>query len=204
MNKINAQKTKDMVIIGLMAAIICVMGPLSIRLPFTLVPISLTNLAIYFILYVAGTRRTVISYLIYLLIGMCGVPVFSNFSSGVQKLAGPTGGYLVGFIFMAMVSGFFIDRWYNKPVIAFAGMWLGKAVSAAFGTIWYAYVAGLSFSRNCFGYIRKGTKVLPERIRLSSLWTAPGSVSRPVPNCGGWSVLPNRSFPVSRGFRVTH
>ena len=61
MNKINAEKTKDMVIIGLMAAIICVMGPLSIRLPFTLVPISLTNLAIYFILYVAGTRRTVIS-----------------------------------------------------------------------------------------------------------------------------------------------
>ena len=46
MNKINAEKTKDMVIIGLMAAIICVMGPLSIRLPFTLVPISLTNLAI--------------------------------------------------------------------------------------------------------------------------------------------------------------
>ena len=91
MNKINAQKTKDMVIIGLMAAIICVMGSLSFRLPFTLVPISLTNLAIYFILYVAGTRRTVISYLIYLLIGMCGVPVFSNFSSGVQKLAGPTG-----------------------------------------------------------------------------------------------------------------
>ena len=85
MNKINAQKTKDMVIIGLMAAIICVMGPLSIRLPFTLVPISLTNLAIYFILYVAGTRRTVISYLIYLLIGMCGVPVFSNFSSGACR-----------------------------------------------------------------------------------------------------------------------
>ena len=99
MNKINAEKTKDMVIIGLMAAIICVMGPLSIRLPFTLVPISLTNLAIYFILYVAGTRRTVISYLIYLLIGMCGVPVFSNFSSGVQKLAGPTGGYACRFHF---------------------------------------------------------------------------------------------------------
>ncbi|MFR5398670.1 MAG: biotin transporter BioY [Lachnospira sp.] len=152
MNKINAQKTKDMVIIGLMAAIICVMGPLSIRLPFTLVPISLTNLAIYFILYVAGTRRTVISYLIYLLIGMCGVPVFSNFSSGVQKLAGPTGGYLVGFIFMAMVSGFFIDRWYNKPVIAFAGMWLGKAVQRGICVaIWCAYVAGLSFKAALMG-----------------------------------------------------
>ena len=44
MNKINAQKTKDMVIIGLMAAIICVMGPLSIRLPFT--PVSYTHLTL--------------------------------------------------------------------------------------------------------------------------------------------------------------
>ena len=80
MNKINAEKTKDMVIIGLMAAIICVMGPLSIRLPFTLVPISLTNLAIYFILYVAGTRRTVISYLIYLLIGFYLLHVIKRYS----------------------------------------------------------------------------------------------------------------------------
>ena len=121
--------------IGAMAALICALGPLLINLPFTAVPISLTNLAVYFVIYVAGTRRAVISYLIYLLLGMCGVPVFSNFSSGVQKLVGPTGGYLVGFILMAIVSGFFIDRWYNKPVIAFAGMWIGKFFSAAVGPI---------------------------------------------------------------------
>ncbi len=151
MNKNRSERTKDMVIIGLMAALICVMGPFSIRLPFTLVPISLTNLAIYFIIYVEGTKRAVISYIIYLLLGMCGVPVFSNFTAGVQKIAGPTGGYLVGFIFMAMVSGFFIDRWYNNPVISFIGMWLGKVVSAAFGTIWYAHVAGLSFEAALMG-----------------------------------------------------
>lgn len=144
-------KTKDMVIIGLMAALICALGPLSINLPFTAVPISLTNLAVYFVIYVAGTRRAVISYLIYLLLGMCGVPVFSNFSSGVQKLVGPTGGYLVGFILMAIVSGFFIDRWYNKPVIAFAGMWIGKFFSAALGASWYAFSLGLSLKAAVLG-----------------------------------------------------
>lgn len=146
-----SEKTKDMVLIGLMAALICVMGPLSVSLPFTAVPISLTNLAVYFVIYVAGTRRAVISYLIYLLLGMCGVPVFSNFSSGVHKLVGPTGGYLVGFILMAIVSGFFIDRWYHKPIIAFAGMWIGKVFSAAMGASWYAFSLGLSLKAAVLG-----------------------------------------------------
>lgn len=146
-----SEKTKDMVLIGLLGAIICVMGPLSINLPFTEVPISLTNLAVYFVLYVAGTRRAVISYLIYLFLGICGVPVFSNFTSGIQKLAGPTGGYLIGFIFMALVSGFFIDRWYDRPVIAFAGMWIGKLFSAAMGASWYAFSLGLTFEAAVLG-----------------------------------------------------
>lgn len=50
-NSNTSEKTKDMVLIGFMAAIICVMGPFSISLPFTAVPISLTNLAVYFVIY---------------------------------------------------------------------------------------------------------------------------------------------------------
>lgn len=146
-----SQKTKDMVMIGLMAALICVMGPLSISLPFTAVPISLTNLAVYFVIYVVGTKKAVISYVIYLILGMCGLPVFSNFSAGVQKIAGPTGGYLIGFILMAIVSGFFIDRWYDKPLIAFAGMWVGKFFSAALGASWYAFSMGLTLQAAVLG-----------------------------------------------------
>ena len=144
-NYVKRYSVRDIVLIGMMAAVICIAGPISLNLPFTPVPISLTNLAIYFILYVVGTKRAVLSYCIYLLIGMIGLPVFSNFSGGFQKLAGPTGGYLIGFIFMAIISGFFIDRWYDRPVIAFAGMWIGKVVSAAFGTIWLAYSTNLTF-----------------------------------------------------------
>ena len=81
-------KVKTIVLIGLMTAVTCVLGPLSVPLPFSPVPISLTNLAIYFTVYVIGTKRGTMSYLIYLLIGFVGVPVFSAFTSGPGKQIG--------------------------------------------------------------------------------------------------------------------
>lgn len=139
-------KVKTIVLIGLMTAVTCVLGPLSVPLPFSPVPISLTNLAIYFTIYVIGMKRGTMSYLIYLLIGFIGVPVFSAFTSGPGKLLGATGGYLIGFIFMALICGFFIDRWPAKLYLHFTGMVIGTAVCYLFGTIWLAYQAGMSFS----------------------------------------------------------
>ena len=83
-------KTYRITGIGIMAALICVLGPLSI--PIGPVPITLTNLAIYITLYAVGMKNGTISYFIYLLIGFIGLPVFSNFTSGPGKLLGPTGG----------------------------------------------------------------------------------------------------------------
>ena len=84
-------KTATLALIGLMAAITCIMGPFSIPLPFNLVPISLTNLVIYFTMYILGMKKGTISYCIYLLIGLVGLPVFSAFTGGPGKLLGPTG-----------------------------------------------------------------------------------------------------------------
>ncbi len=61
-------KTKELTLIGLMAAITCIAGPLSLPLPFSPVPVSLTNLAIYFSVYILGMKRGTISYLVYLLL----------------------------------------------------------------------------------------------------------------------------------------
>lgn len=134
-------KVKELVLIGLMAAVICILGPLSVPLPVSPVPISLTNLAIYFVLYVLGAKRGCISYLIYLLIGFAGVPVFSAFTAGPAKLLGPTGGYLIGFIFMALIAGFFIDRYPSRMGMCFLGMVIGTAVCYAFGTVWLSWQA---------------------------------------------------------------
>ena len=132
----------QMAIIGVMAAVICVLGPLSI--PIGVVPISFTNLAIYFALYTLGMKKGTISYIIYLLIGFVGIPVFSSFTGGPSKLLGPTGGYLIGFIFMALIAGFFIDAFLDKWYLCFIGMVLGTAVCYVFGTIWLSYQAHIA------------------------------------------------------------
>lgn len=141
--------TKRMSLIGVMTAVTCVLGPFSIPLPISPVPISFTNLAIYLSLYVLGMKAGTVSYLVYLLLGCAGLPVFSGFSGGFGKLAGPTGGYLVGFIFMALIAGFVIDHFPGNYVLHAVGMVLGTAVCYAFGTVWLAgqlnidFVAGL-------------------------------------------------------------
>ena len=140
----SAGKTKSMVIIALMAAVTCILGPLSISIPISPVPISLTNLAIYFSIYVLGMKRATISCLLYLLLGLVGLPVFSGFTGGPGKLLGPTGGYLIGFIFLALICGYFIDRFQNRA-IHFAGMVLGTLVLYLFGTAWLAYLASMTF-----------------------------------------------------------
>lgn len=136
--------TKTIAIIGVMTAVICIMGPLSITLPVSPVPISLGTLAIYFTPYVLGMKKGTISCYVYLLIGLVGLPVFTGFSSGPAKLLGPTGGYLIGYIFMALICGFVIDR-TNKMPICFLGMVLATAVLYLFGTVWLAHQAGMTF-----------------------------------------------------------
>ena len=109
------------------------------------VPISLTNLVLYFMIYILGTKLSLISLGIYLLLGAVGLPVFSGFAGGLGKLAGPTGGYLLGFVFMTMISGFAVERFPGRPVICGAGMILGTAVCYLFGTVWLAGQMSLSF-----------------------------------------------------------
>ena len=142
---VSGLNVKTIVLVGLMTAVTCVLGPLSIPLPFSPVPISLTNLAIYFTIYVIGMKRGTLSYFIYLLIGFIGVPVFSAFTSGPGKLLGATGGYLIGFIFMALICGFFVDKWPTKIYLHFIGMVIGTVVCYLFGTVWLAFQANMSF-----------------------------------------------------------
>lgn len=138
-------RTKQMVLIALMTAVTCVLGPLSIPLPFSPIPISLTNFAIFLAIFVLGMKSGTISFIIYLLLGAIGVPVFSSFRGGLQVLAGSTGGYLIGFIFLALIMGFALDHFNRKLVPTIIGMIIGMAVCYAFGTVWLAKLLSLSF-----------------------------------------------------------
>lgn len=134
---------RGLVLTGAMAALICVMGPFA--LPIGPIPITLANLGIYLAAYILGSRRGTVSCLIYLLIGFIGVPVFANFTAGAGKLLGPTGGYLIGFILMAFVTGYFAEKFPEHISLKFFGMVLGTALTYAVGSAWLAYQAGMSF-----------------------------------------------------------
>ncbi|MBQ3466458.1 MAG: biotin transporter BioY [Firmicutes bacterium] len=127
--------------IALMAAVLCILGPLTI--PVGPVPITLVPLAIFLSVYILGTKRGTIAVILYLLIGAVGVPVFSGFAGGFGKIAGPTGGYLLGYIFAALIAGWFIHRFNDNVVIQFLGMLLGLIVLYAFGTAWLSISAGM-------------------------------------------------------------
>lgn len=140
--KTNSISVKSMALIAVMAAITCILAPLSI--PIGPVPISLTNLVIYFAIYSIGTKKATASYFIYLLLGLVGLPVFSAFQSGPAKLFGPTGGYLIGFIPMTIVAGILIDKYFDKWYICLLGMILGTVICYALGTIWLSIQAGMN------------------------------------------------------------
>lgn len=129
---------------ALFAALMCIFGPMSV--PIGPVPISLTNLVIYIAIYLLATKMTTVSYLIYLLIGAFGLPVFSNYTGGLAKLSGPTGGYLIGFIFMAIISGIALEWSKANLVVTAIGMIVGTAVAYLFGTVWFVYVAKCDWS----------------------------------------------------------
>lgn len=138
--------TRQIALVGLMTAVICILGPIAVPLPFSPVPVSLTNLAIFLSLFVLGMKKGTISYVIYLLLGLVGLPVFSAFTGGPGKLLGPTGGYLIGFLFMAVISGIFIDKWTNSIVVCVTGMIIGSTVCYLFGTVWLSFQGHMSFS----------------------------------------------------------
>lgn len=135
---------KTLAQIALITAVMCVLGPLSI--PIGPVPISLTPLAVFLGVYILGMKKGTLAYLIYLLIGFAGAPVLSGCTGGAAKLLGPTGGYLFGFILMALIAGFFIDKFYSKIYLQVIGMFLGLVVCYLFGTLWLAHEAGMSLS----------------------------------------------------------
>ncbi len=132
--------------VALSSAIICVLGPLSFSIPVSPVPISLGILGIFFAVYVNGWLWGTVSCLLYLLIGFVGVPVFAGFGAGAGKLFGPTGGYMIGYISLSLIAGFFISKFEKKIPLHILGMVLGTLSCYALGTAWLAISMKMSFA----------------------------------------------------------
>ena len=92
----NVNKTADMTKMALMVAMNCVSAYIIIPLPFSMSPIALQTLIVNLTGYLLTAKQAFITMLVYLLIGLAGVPVFTGGSGGPGKLFGPTGVWLFG------------------------------------------------------------------------------------------------------------
>ncbi len=117
--------------------LIALMAQLAIRLPFSPVPVTGQTLAVLLIGALLGKRRGVATVMLYLTEGAMGLSVFAGGTSGAVVLAGPTGGYLMGFVFTAALVGWLAERGCDRHLLTTAGaMLLGNAVIYLTGVFW--------------------------------------------------------------------
>ena len=130
-------KLFNLAIAAVMSAVMCVLAPIAI--PVGPVPVTLATLVLLLSVYLLGWKMGAVSVTIYLFLGMSGLPVFSGFAGGLTKLAGPTGGYLLGYVPMAIIAGIFIEKTRSR-FMHVTGMLLGTAILYVLGTTWFCAV----------------------------------------------------------------
>lgn len=113
------------------------------------VPITLQTFAILLAGAVLGPWRGAAAVIVYLVVGIAGVPIFSGHKAGPSVFMGPTAGFLVGFIFAAFVTGWIVRRLHHKHALSLAGIVGAAAVGSllvlnVIGYAWLALRAGMS------------------------------------------------------------
>ena len=167
--------TYNMVLEAVCAALIAICSWISI--PFGQIPFTLQTMAVFMVLMTIGGKRGLVSVVCYLLLGTVGVPVFAGFKGGFAVLAGPTGGFLAGFIAVALVYwllsekvfGRFMTSYGRRLVFNIVIALICEVVMYAVGVIWFMKVytpetgrAGLTLALTvcCFPY------VIPDLVKL--------------------------------------
>lgn len=143
-------KTKNMILFALFAALTAVCSMISIPLPFTPVPINLATLSVFIAGGLLGSKGGSISQIVYVFLGAIGLPVFSNFSGGFGVIVGPTGGYIIGYIAAAWITGFVIEKHGQSFIKNVIGMIAGLCACYTLGTFWFMYVTKMGLVEALF------------------------------------------------------
>lgn len=131
-----SRKTKNICLIAFFCAIIVICSLITIP---SAIPFTLQTFAIFLCLNILGAKKGIISILIYIFLGVIGLPVFSGFNGGIGALLNVTGGYIIGFIFSALTYWLITSIFNKKPrkIINLIASFMGLIVCYIFGTLWY-------------------------------------------------------------------
>ena len=129
--------TLDLALTAMFSVLIAVCSWISV--PLT-VPVTLQTFAVFCTLGMLGGKRGFFAVLVYIMLGMVGVPVFSGFKGGAAVLFGVTGGYIVGFLLMAAVYWAAEKAIKNNTALKIGMMAVGLIICYTFGTAWFVAV----------------------------------------------------------------
>ncbi len=137
----NKIQTKEIAFVGLFAAIIAICA--QIQFPIFQVPITLQTFAIALAGYFLSAKYSTFSTIVYILLGSIGLPVFAGFKGGLNVLVGYTGGFLLGFIFMAFLCGLSnkFDNMFISILLGIAGL----IIVHLLGVIYFSFVLKKDF-----------------------------------------------------------
>lgn len=140
-------KLKLMLQCAIFAAILCICSPLTV--PVGPIPFSMAIFAVMLCAVILDLKSAIISVLVYLLLGICGLPIFSGGNPGLVAIPGPTGGYIWSFVLMVPVIALFRAIPVKKESLHLLTTFLGCVVAIALcylcGTAQFSILAGKSF-----------------------------------------------------------
>lgn len=143
----SVSKTAEMTKMALMVAMNCVSAYIIIPLPFSLSPLALQTMIVNLTGYVLNAKQAFMTMLVYLLVGLAGVPVFTGGSAGPGKLFGPTGGYIIGFLFTAVFLAYFRGEKYSFKRYALLGCVIGIPLIYVFGVVQLKLITGMGWDK---------------------------------------------------------
>lgn len=136
---------RDLCYAGLFAAVIAVTAQISIPMPLG-VPMTMQTFSITLAAVVLGSRRSALSTVIYLALGAIGIPVLANFTGGIDRFVGPTGGFLISFPLMAFIIGLGVEHRKAFKGAYVAALIAGTLANYAVGVVMFCLLMKKSVS----------------------------------------------------------
>ncbi|SDN05826.1 biotin transport system substrate-specific component [Fictibacillus solisalsi] len=138
-------RLRTTIICALFVAMTAILAQIEIPLP--LVPISGQTLAVGITATILGSRFGALAMIGYMAVGAAGVPVFAEAKSGLSVIIGPTGGYIIGFIFAALITGLILEKTSFTLTNAMLANTAGMVITLLFGVIQLKFAVDLSWAK---------------------------------------------------------
>ncbi|MBC1482092.1 biotin transporter BioY [Listeria immobilis] len=137
------QKLKFLVVDSLFAVIIALLAQVAI--PLGPIPLTGQTFAVGLAATILGAKHGTISVIVYIILGAVGIPVFQGMTAGIGIIFGPTGGFIIGFIFSALLTGWILQKTKFTVSFAIIANILGALVTLMFGVLWLKVSTGLDW-----------------------------------------------------------